>query len=164
MHSLRLAASAAVTLILLGLVALLWSPAFALPAAGRVNGIGPGALPQFSVVAIAALSVLIFVRDFVSMRRSGQISGASEFGEGADPRRVVGISLVTLLALSAYVALWAAIGFPVASILFLAVMSMVLLPRELRSTRAYVAIAVCSVAFGTGVWALFVYVLQVPLR
>ena len=98
------------------------------------------------------------------MRRSGQISGASEFGEGADPRRVVGISLVTLLALSAYVALWAAIGFPVASILFLAVMSMVLLPRELRSTRAYVAIAVCSVAFGTGVWALFVYVLQVPLR
>lgn len=164
MHRVRLAASAAVTLILLGLAALLWAPAFALPASGRVNGIGPGALPQFSVVAIAALSAVIFVRDLLAMRRSGQISGASSFADGARPAKLVVMSLATLIALAAYLALWVEIGFPAASVLFLVALSLLLLPRERWSKRTLASVVAVSTGFGLGVWALFVYILQVPLR
>lgn len=164
MNTIRLAASAAVTLILLGLVALLAGPAFDMPATGRVTGIGSGALPQFCVIALAVLAVIIFARDLVSMRRSGAISGPAEFGEGADPRRVVWISLAVLVALSAYVWAWSVIGFAPASILFMIVMSLMLLPPERRTVRALAGVAAMGVLFGLGVWALFTYALQVPLR
>jgi hypothetical protein len=164
MDRLRLAASAAVTLILLGLVTVLWGPAFALPASGRVSGIGPGALPQFSVLAIAGLAVVIFVRDLIHMRKTGGISGASSFGDGAEPLRVVFMSVATMLALGAYVTLWSFIGFPAASVIFLTFLSALLLPREQWSVRSLATLCAVSVGFGIGVWALFVYVLQVPLR
>lgn len=164
MNQIRLAASAAVTLILLGFAALLWGPAFDMPTTGRVTGIGSGALPQFCIIAAAVLAILIFVRDLVAMRRSGAISGPADFGDGADPRRVVLISLAALAALSAYVAAWVAIGFPPATIGFLIVMSLMLLPRERWSLRSIVGVIAMGVLFGLGVWALFVYALQVPLR
>ena len=164
MQLIRFAASAAMTLILLALVALLYGPSFAMPTAGVEIGLGRGALPQFCVVAGAILAVIIFAKDVVSMRRTGSIEGPSALSEGADPRRVVIIGFSALVLLAAYLVAWAFIGFLPASIVFMIVLSLVLLPREHWNTRSLTLVSATGSLFGLGVWALFVYVLQVPLR
>lgn len=152
------------TLILLALAALLYGPSFAMPTGGVEIGLGRGALPQFCVVAGAILAVVIFVKDVVSMRRAGSIEGPTGIGDGVDPRRVVIIGFSALVLLAAYLVAWAFIGFLPASIVFMIVMSLVLLPREHWNTRSLALVFATGVLFGLGVWALFVYVLEVPLR
>ncbi len=164
MQAIRLAASAAMTLILLAFVAILFSPSFAMPTGGPQVGLGRGALPQFCVVAAAILAVATFVRDAIAMRRTGSIVGPMAISESTEPRRVVVIGFAALLMLVAYVTAWWLLGFLPASVAFLAATSLLLLPRERWNTRALIPVAATSVLFGVGVWALFVYVLQVPLR
>ena len=69
-----------------------------------------------------------------------------------------------LALLSAYVAGWETLGFLPSTIAFLLVVSLLLLPPDRRNARSLAAIVATSLLFGAGVWALFVYVLQVPLR
>jgi hypothetical protein len=164
MESIRFAASAAMTLIVLGFAALLWGPSFEMPALGAETGIGRGALPQFCVVAASVLVVIGFVRDVLSMRRQGAIAGPLGMSAAVEPRRVVIIGFSALALLAGYVAAWAFIGFPLASIAFLLVASLMLLPRERWDLRSLSAVVATGVLFGLGIWALFVYVLQVPLR
>lgn len=164
MEAIRLAASAAMTVIVLALAAILFGPSFAMPTGGPEVGLGRGALPQFCVVAGAILAVAIFVRDLLAMRRSGAIVGPSGISEGTEPRRVVIVGFAALLLLAAYVVAWLYVGFLPASVVFLAATSLLLLPRERWSVRSLLPVAATSVLFGVGVWALFVYVLQVPLR
>jgi hypothetical protein len=164
MQAIRFASSAAMTLVLLGFAALLFGPSFAMPALGAETGIGRGALPQFCVVAGAVLALVVFIRDLLSMRRSGAITGPSGLGADAEPRRVVTIGFLALLLLSAYVVAWAYVGFLLASIAFLVATSLMLLPREHWTARSLALVLATGVLFGVGVWALFVHVLQVPLR
>ena len=164
MQSIRFAASAAMTLIILALAALLYGPSFAMPTAGVDIGLGRGALPQFCVVAGAILAVVIFVKDVAAMRRTGSIEGPSGIGDGVDPRRVVIIGFSALVLLAVYLIGWAFVGFLPASIVFMIVMSLVLLPRKHWNTRSLTLVLATGALFGLGVWALFIYVLGVPLR
>jgi hypothetical protein len=164
MQAIRFAASAAMTLLVLGLAALLWSPSFQMPATGAEIGLGRGALPQFCVVAGAIFAIAIFIRDVVHMRRTGSIQGPSSLSASADSKRVVVIGLAALLLLAAYVTAWAYFGFLLSSIAYLIVTSLVLLPFGHWQVRSIAIVAAVGVLFGVGVWALFVYVLQVPLR
>jgi hypothetical protein len=164
MQAIRFAASAAMTLIVLGLAGLLFGPSFEMPATGAEIGLGRGALPQFSVVAGAVLAIAIFVRDVVQMRRTGTIHGPANVNASADSKRVVVIGLSALALLAAYVTAWAYVGFMGATIPFLLVMSLLLLPVSHWNARSLALVAATGLLFGLGVWALFVYVLQVPLR
>lgn len=167
MANLRLAASAAVSVLLLALCSVLAGPAFEMPALGSRGGLGAGALPQFVVVSTALLAVVIFIQDFFAWKRRGDIDGAPEEAakdSSADARRVVGIGTAVLVLLAVYVFVWRWIGFLPASIGFMAVLCMVLAPGASRTARGMVIAAVTSILFCTGVWALFVYVLMVPLR
>ncbi len=164
MQAIRLAASAAMTVILLALAAILFAPSFDMPTMSSEIGLGRGALPQFCVVAGAILAVAIFVRDVVSVRRAGSIVGPLGISEKTEPRRVVGIGFAALLMLAAYVIAWQFLGFLPASIVFLAATGLLLLPRERWNARPLLAVGATSLLFALGVWALFVYVLQVPLR
>jgi hypothetical protein len=164
MQAIRLAASAAMTIIVLVLAAILFVPSFDMPTMSAEIGLGRGALPQFCVVAAAILAVAIFLRDVVSMLRSGAIVGPSGISEATEPRRVVGIGFAALVMLAAYVVAWQFLGFLPASIVFLAATGLLLLPRERWNVRSLTAVGATSLLFAIGVWALFVYVLQVPLR
>lgn len=164
MQSIRLAASAAMTLLLLAMVAVLWGPSFAMPAGSGTAGLGRGALPQFCVMAAAVLAVVVFARDLISHRRSGVITGASELGENTEPSRVVGIGLAALVMLAAFLGAWQWLGFLPATMAFVAATSLTLLPREHWTRRSLAVLAATSMLFSLGVWALFVYLLQVPLR
>lgn len=164
MQSIRLAASVAMALLLLAMVAILYGPSFAMPAGSGTAGLGRGALPQFCVVAAAVLAVAVAIRDVLSQRRTGAITGAAVVGDATDPRRVVGIGLAALVMLAGFLLGWQWLGFLPAAMGFVAATSLMLLPRahwEARNLRTLVA---TSVLFSLGVWALFVYVLQVPLR
>jgi hypothetical protein len=66
--------------------------------------------------------------------------------------------------LVAFVVAWQWLSFLPAAIAFVLTTSLLLLPRERRSPRAIGLVLITSVLFALGVWALFVYVLQVPLR
>lgn len=164
MQSIRLAASAAMMVLLLGLSALLFGPSFAMPTAGASIGLGRGALPQFCVVMASVLSVIIFVRDLIAFRRSGSITGPAGLGASADPRRVITLGCMSLVLLVAFVVAWQWLSFLPAAVGFVLVTSLMLLPRERRGPRAVALVLATSVLFALGVWALFVYVLQVPLR
>jgi hypothetical protein len=164
MQSIRLAASVAMTLLLLGFVVLLWGPSFAMPAGSGTAGLGRGAMPQFCMFAAAVLAVAVLVRDVLSYRRSGAITGVSEIGEATDPRRVAGIGLVTLALLAGFLVGWQWLGFLPAAMAFLAATSLLLLPRDHWHRRTLFPMVATSILFSFGVWAMFVYLLQVPLR
>lgn len=164
MQLIRFAASAAMSLILLALAAFLYGPSFAMPTAGVEIGLGRGALPQFCVVAGAILAVIVFLKDAISLRRTGSIEGPQAIGDAVDPGRVVVIGFSALVLLAAYLVAWAFIGFLPASIAFMIIMSMILLPRDYWNTRSLTLVFATGGLFGLGVWALFVYVLEVPLR
>lgn len=164
MQLIRLAASIAIALLLLAMVALLWGPSFAMPAGSGTAGLGRGALPQFCVVAGAVLAVVILVRDVLSHRRTGAITGLTELGTSTEPRRVVGIGLAALVMLAAFVAGWQWVGFLPATMAFIATTSLALLPRSDWRPRTLSIVVATAGLFSLGVWALFVYLLQVPLR
>jgi hypothetical protein len=163
MQTLRLAASAAVTVLLLALCAVLAEPAFDLPAVNTRGGIGAGGLPQFTVVAGAVLVPVMFVHDLILFRRTSGAAAAKAEGS-AKARRMIVLGAVIFVLLAAYVFAWRLLSFLPASILFTAVLCAILLPKAARTRRAYAIAAVFSILFCTGVWALFVHVLAVPLR
>jgi hypothetical protein len=164
MQSIRLAASVAMALLLLAMVAILVGPSFAMPAGSGTAGLGRGALPQFCVVAAAVLALAVVIRDVLSKRRTGAITGAAEIGETTDPRRVVGIGLAALVMLAGFLLGWQWLGFLPATMAFVAATGLMLLPRAHWKARSLLPLLATSVLFSLGVWALFVYVLQVPLR
>jgi hypothetical protein len=164
MQSIRMAASAAMTLLLLGFSGLLFGPSFDMPTAGTSIGLGRGALPQFCVLAATVLSIAVFARDLIAYRRTGSITGPVGLSETADPRRVITIGFASLVLLVAFVFGWQWLGFLPAAITFVAITGLLLLPRERWQLPAITLVLGTSVLFGLTVWALFVYVLQVPLR
>jgi hypothetical protein len=164
MQSIRIAASAAMTLLLLGFSGLLFVPSFDMPTAGTFIGLGRGALPQFCVLAATVLSIAVFARDLIAHRRTGSITGPVGLSETADPRRVITIGFASLVLLVAFVFGWQWLGFLPAAIAFVAITGLLLLPRERWQLPAITLVLGTSVFFGLTVWALFVYVLQVPLR
>ncbi|MCD6679139.1 MAG: tripartite tricarboxylate transporter TctB family protein [Burkholderiaceae bacterium] len=164
MQTVRLAASALMTLLVLALCAVLWQPSFAMPTLSADVGLGRGALPQFCVLAALVLTVLMFVKDLLAWRATGAITGPFEVADKAQPGRVVAVGGAALALLTAYVAAWGLLGFLPATIAFLLVVSALLLPAGQRSLRAATVLVATAVLFAIGVWALFVYVLEVPLR
>jgi hypothetical protein len=164
MHRLQLAASLLVALILLALVVVLWTPAFLLPFHTRSNSLGPGALPQLSMLAISFLTLIYVVRDLINYFQVGRITGASQFLEGSTPKNIALQSALALVLLGLYLVGWTEFGFVFASILFLASLSFVLLPREKWTARASLLILCVSFGFGVTVWAVFSFALKVPLR
>lgn len=164
MQRIRLAASGLMALIILALATLLFKPSFALPTGGAEVGLGGGALPQFCVIAGAILAAASFIRDVVVMIRTDSIVGSVEISEPTEPRRIVLVGIAAFALLVAYVITWLLLGFLIASIMFLAAMSFLLLPRGSWNPRTILLLLANSVFFGVGVWALFIYVLQVPLR
>ena len=166
----RLAASAVVTLFLLGLGAILAGPAFSLAALGRGGGLGAGALPQVVVVVVMVLACASLVSDLLEARRSPSPTraelGPDLDGVDAGPPTatilLVGGGMLGLLI--AYVALWRMVGFPIASVLFMAAASLLVAPREARRPAGLVLIAIVSAAFCIAVWLAFTQLLAVPLR
>lgn len=166
MHTVRFFASVLATAMLLGLCAILAPSAFELTTAGPQYGIGAGALPQFAIIATVVLSIVMVIDDFAAWRKHGDdgVSTEGEALEGADANRVVIIGACVLALLAAFIALWAYLGFIIASMAFVMALSLLLLPRADWTASKLAIIAAMSVLFPLAVWALFVYVLMVPLR
>jgi hypothetical protein len=168
MPRLRIAASLFVTFSLIALCLALVPSAFALAGLTPDGNIGAGALPQFVVVAVPLLSLAILVSDLVSYRKGRLDQVAAREGEAdvtdADPRRVLVIGSLVLVLLAAYAAAWRLVGFPLASLAFMATMAFILAPQESRNLRGTIILAATTLVFCLGTWALFVHVLMVPLR
>lgn len=163
MPTIRLAAGAAVSLLLLALCALLAGPSFELPGAAPDGGIGAGALPRFVVVAVAVLAVAVFVQQ-VMAARAGRVVHADDGADEADPRRVLGLGAGVLVLLAGYAYGWTVAGFLPATIAFILALGLLLVPAESRTPRGLLVIAATAVLFSLGVWGLFVHILAVPLR
>ncbi|GAB4394540.1 MAG: hypothetical protein Tsb0032_20640 [Kiloniellaceae bacterium] len=166
MSHLRLAASALATALLLVLCAILAEPAFELTAVNRRGGIGAGGLPQLVVIAVAVLAPLSFLQDVLRFRRSGHITGGFDAADGdaAEARRTALLGSTVLVLLAAYAFAWRLTGFLPASIAFMSVLCLILLPAPARSLKRSLLSVAFSAAFCVGVWALFVHLLGVPLR
>jgi hypothetical protein len=166
MSRLRLAASALATALLLVLCAILAAPAFELTAVNNRGGIGAGGLPQFVVVAVAILAPLAFLQDVLRFRRSGHITGGFDAADGdaAEARRTALLGSTVLVLLAAYTFTWRFAGFLPASIAFMSVLCLILLPAPQRRFKKAAFSVAFSAAFCVGVWALFVHLLGVPLR
>ncbi|WP_029008217.1 tripartite tricarboxylate transporter TctB family protein [Azospirillum halopraeferens] len=171
MQTVRLAAGAAVTMLLLVLCAVLAGPSFGMRALGPQGELGSGALPQFIVVSVAVLAVVVFIQQVIAHRRRG--GGASpaaalpsdgDVAPDADPRRVLTVGPAVLAMLAGYAYAWTEVGFLPASIVFLVLLSLFLMPAPQRTGRGIAVAAATAVLFCLGVWALFVHVLGVPLR
>ena len=159
----RLSASIAVSLFLVGLAALvLWQPAFDLPRFGSKGQIGAGALPQLVLFLTIVLALLSAVTDVVLRVRRGPRAIAPAIAAPASRVLPIGFAILALLGL--YLIGWQRIGFPIASAAFMAVASALLAPPSARNVRGYAIIVVTSVLFCVGVWLAFVHLLAVPLR
>ncbi|WP_209427950.1 tripartite tricarboxylate transporter TctB family protein [Pararhodobacter sp. SW119] len=153
------AASAFVTLFLMGLCILLAGPAFEMRAFGRSGSIDAGALPQAVVVVVAVLAILAFSSDAFDHFR-----GRAEGGSSTRGMTVLLIGGAVLLLLAGFLALWSRLAFPIAAAAFMTSTSLLIAPPETRNLRGYTTIVVVSVAFSLGVWLAFTYLLGVPLR
>lgn len=168
MEKMRIGASVFVALFLIALCIFLMPSAFALPTWGARGEIGAGALPQFVVVVVPIFAIAILTTDIMAYRR-GQMNvpivrdGEAEVAE-SDPRRVLGLGSLILLMLALYAVLWRYIGFPLASMAFMAAMALVFLPPESRNLRGITLMAITTLIFCVGTWTFFVHVLGVPLR
>lgn len=168
MPVLRIAASVFVTLFLVAVCLALMPSAFALPRLGPSGSLGAGALPQFAVIAVPLLSLIVLASEIGSYRKGGLKQPVARDGEAevadADPRRVLVIGSLVLVLLAAYATGWRLIGFPLASLGFMGAMGFVIAPPESRTLRGIAILAVTTLVFCLGTWAFFVHVLTVPLR
>jgi hypothetical protein len=166
MQTVRLAAGAAVTILLLALCAVLAGPSFSMRSLGPQGELGSGALPQFIVISAAVLAVCVFVQQIAAYRRRGAVAPApgGEAPVEADPRRILTIGPVVLAMLAAYAFAWTAVGFLPASVAFMVALCLFLTPASHRTGQGIAIAIATSVLFCLGVWALFVHVLGVPLR
>ncbi len=162
MSKLRLAASAVVTVLLLALCAVLAAPAFQLPATSYQGGIGAGGLPQFTVLAVGILTPIMLIQDFLAYRRRAPEPGSP--ADARQARRTLVLGGIVFALLAAFVAAWQELSFLPAAIGFTAAMCAVLMPKERRTPAGYVVALAFSGVFCTGVWAVFVHLLAVPLR
>ena len=96
------AASAAITLFLLGLCALLAGPAFDLPAFGRQGQLGPGALPRFVIIGTALFALASLAADLLP-RKSRAAVLPTVSGAEASSSRILTIGGAVLALLGAYV-------------------------------------------------------------
>lgn len=160
MSALRLTASGLVTLVLLTVCALIASSTFSLPGMEARGSIGAGAIPQFVVVATVLLSLLVFIGDVFTWLRANITEDESEI---ATPKEVMLVGIPVFLILAGYVVAWRYVNFLVTSILFFALLSVMLGWRGI-TRRGLVVLFATSILFSTGIWALFVFVLKVPLR
>ncbi|MGE4527337.1 MAG: tripartite tricarboxylate transporter TctB family protein [Rhodospirillaceae bacterium] len=162
MVKLRFAASAISAVFLLSLCCVLAAPAFELPTLNAQGSIGAGGFPQFTVIAVGVLAPLMLVQDALRFRR--EMRGGTAGGDSGQARRMVVLGATVFALLAAYIFFWQILSFLPASILFTAVLCCLLLPAEKKTRRGYLTAAVFSVLFCTGVWAVFVHLLAVPLR
>ena len=163
MPNLHFAASVAISLFLLALVAILAGPAFELAGFGDERGLQAGTLPQFVVVVVAVLALLSLLGDLLMWRRSRH--GKIDPGEPVTSVRdalVLGGGVLFLLA--AYVFAWRPLPFPVVTTAFVVLVTLLIAPAAERRGRGLIRIGLASVIFSIGVWLVFTNVLQVPLR
>lgn len=152
-----------VTIFLVVFAGFLAGPAFTLPAYDAQGGVAAGALPQFVVVAVVILAIGSFVADLRRRVRSeGEAEAEVHFD--ASPTRVVTIGFAVLALLAVFLVAWPRLSFPVAASIFMAALSLLLLPAEQRTVRGALVAVVASIAFCIGVWLAFVHLLAVPLR
>lgn len=163
MPKLHLAASAVVTVFLLALVAILAGPAFELAGFGDGRGLQAGTLPQFVVVAVAVLSILSLLGDLLKwhLERRGEIDPGEAVASAGDAF-VLGGGVLVLLA--AYVFAWRPLPFPVVTIAFMSLVTLLIAPPAERRGRGLIRIALISVIFSGAVWLVFTHLLKVPLR
>lgn len=163
MHTSKFVTSLIVSLFLLGLCIFLAGPAFELQTYGPKGGPQAGWLPQVVVVSVIILSILSFGGD--GLRKLSEHRSGEEKPEAEIPaRNLILIGGGVTLILAAYVFLWRALPFPVITIGFFLLVSLLLAPASARTVRGYVMIAITSVLFSIGVWLIFTYALKVSLR
>lgn len=163
MPTLHLVASLGVSAFLLGLSVILAGPAFELTGLGPRGGLHAGALPQFVVVVVAVLAVISAVSD---LRRWWVTrSDASQQEEPfASPDQVLKVGGGVLALLALYVFAWRPLPFPLITMVFVALVSLIVAPPAARAPKGLAIIGLTSVLFSLGVWLVFTYVLKVPLR
>ncbi|ASP21247.1 tripartite tricarboxylate transporter TctB family protein [Antarctobacter heliothermus] len=163
MPTLNLVASIATSALLVGLSLFLAGPAFDLPGLGPKGGLRAGTLPQFVVVVVIALAVLSVINDVVKWRADRRPGHMPE-QPFAPVRQVVAVGGSVLVLLAAYVFAWGPLPFPLISFVFFTAVGAILSPPTERTLRGYSKIALTGLLFSTGVWLIFTFVLNVPLR
>ena len=150
-----------VALVLLSLCAILFQPAFELPAIDSRGIISAGAIPRFVILIIVILSLTMFVQDMATWVR---VRCSDSDKDAATPRQALVIGAPTLIILTAYIFSWRQLNFLFTTIIFFIILSSLLAGRRTLTRRGLTVLCVTATLFCTGVWALFVHVLKVPLR
>tara|TARA_R100000789_G_scaffold14655_3_gene18066 strand:+ start:4124 stop:4639 length:516 start_codon:yes stop_codon:yes gene_type:complete len=163
MPTLNLVASIATSVLLIGLSLFLAGPAFELPGLGPKGGLQAGTLPQFVVVVVIVLAVLSVINDVIKWRADRRWGHMPE-QPFAPVRQVVTVGGSVLVLLAAYVFAWGPVPFPLISFVFFTFVGAILAPPAERTPRGYSKIALTGLLFSIGVWLIFTFVLNVPLR
>ncbi|WP_146339433.1 tripartite tricarboxylate transporter TctB family protein [Nesterenkonia sp. NBAIMH1] len=134
-------------LVLMVLVAAFWTESGQLPPASGGAAVGPAFMPRVLLAALFALAVLMLIRSFTKAEDAVRFTGIAGF------LRLHWRVPALLAAIGAYIALMDALGFVLASIIFL-LGSFALLIRE-RTRGILIAALLLAVGLPFGLSWLF---------
>ncbi len=112
--------------------------------------LGSGFMPQIIGVSIAVIAAVKLILTLISKAPAAKSSTDDDFKGG----------LWTIAALSAYVLLFDRLGFILSTALYLFVQILILSNEQNRNLKLFAAISVIT---PIAVYALFVYVIKMPL-
>ncbi|WP_110686313.1 tripartite tricarboxylate transporter TctB family protein [Salinicola aestuarinus] len=148
-------ANAVLNAVLAALFAALFVQADALPSS-MWEPLGSGSFPRLVLAALVVFNVLILVQSVLSLRRHDPAGGPGMIAWCLQRR----LAFATLAAFTLYALLMPWLGFPLASLLFLAGVQWTLGAR--RGKRLAIALVV-SVVFSLGLYWLFGEVFRISL-
>jgi hypothetical protein len=163
----------ALSLGILALCGLGWLATDALPPGLRLDPLGPAYFPRFVLISLAVLATALLLKSVRAVRRGPAIPSTGRLEAVAAPdgpalladeeaeaalapisyRRMLGVLVLSI----GYVVLMDALGYLVSSVLY--VVALLLLLR----VRRPLAIALCAVGLPAVLYALFGWLLGVPL-
>lgn len=151
----------ALSLGILALSGLGWLATDALPTGLRLDPLGPAYFPRFVLISLAMLATALLVRSIWAARRGPATPSSTTPTAGeteAAPSPISYPRMLGVLALSiGYVLLMDALGYLVSSVLYVAAVLVLL------RVRRPLAIALCAVGLPAVLYALFGWLLGVPL-
>lgn len=112
--------------------------------------LGSGFMPKIVAAVIIVLSGIKLILTLISKKQAAKVESDDDLRGG----------LLTILALSAYVLLFEYLGFILSTGLYLFIQILVLSNEKNRNIKLFAAISVITPA---AVYAVFVYVINMPL-
>lgn len=129
---------------------------------GSSNGpIGPGSAPLITLILILAFTLWIAASAIIKSRRG--VPQSDDALDESSTKFVVTSSCI-FIGLVIFIYCWKLTNFPVTAVIFAAILSVALQPRNWRTLKRSLFSSAVSAATVLAVWALFEFFLKIRLH